>query len=186
MENRKNIIRSLFLGLVTLPAVATADSGLYVGAAVGSASFNEDIEGLSIDDDAASWRVLGGFQFGRAFGIEAGYLDLGAFEERYELDGTTAIGRFNADGWTLGGTLSFPLGEAVSLFGRGGIFVWDADVDRFGVPAAVDDDSKPYYGAGGRVGVTPNFSLVGDWTRLELDWAKTDVYSIGFEYRFGQ
>jgi hypothetical protein len=185
MDIRHNIMKSLAAALVALPAVGFADSGLYIGAGVGSASLAEDIAGIDFDDDASAWRVLGGLQLGGLFGLEAGYQDLGDFEERLELGGTTAVSRFSADGWTLGGALSLPLGEAVSLFGRGGVFVWDADVDVYGVRSALDNDSNPYYGAGGKVAATRNLSLVGDWTRFEFEDAKTDVFSIGFEYRFG-
>ena len=90
-----------------------------------------------------------------------------------------------ADGWTLGGTLDLPLTESVSLFGRGGVFIWDADVDVNGVRAALDDDSNPYYGAGAKVSLSRNFSLVGDWTRYELDDIDSDVISLGIEFRFG-
>ncbi len=65
------------------------------------------------------------------------------------------------------------------------MFVWDADVDVNGLPAAVDDDSNPYYGLGAKFAFSPNLSLLGDWTRYELDEVNSDVISLGFEYRFG-
>ena len=170
---------------LAVSGAASADSGLYLGAGIGSASLAEDFDGFDVDDDTESYRILGGLQLGDALGIEAGYMNFGDFEERIDLGGSTAVTRLTADGWTLGGTLSMPLSDAVSLFGRGGIFVWDADVEVNGVRAAVDDDSNPYYGGGAKVSFTPNFSLVGDWTRYELDDVDTDVLSLGFEYRFG-
>jgi len=33
--------------------------------------------------------------------------------------------------------------------------------------------------------VSDSFSLIGDWSRFELDDVDTDVISIGFQYRFG-
>lgn len=166
-------------------SIAAADSGLYVGAGIGSASVAEDFAGFEIDDDTEAYRLLGGLQFGDTFGLEAGYQNFGDFVETFQLGNTTAVSRLSADGWTFGGTLGFPLTDTMSLFGRGGIFVWDADVEINGIREAVDDDSNPYYGVGAKVGFTPNFSLVGDWTRYELDDVDSDVISIGFEYRFG-
>jgi len=169
-----------------VPVLATADSGLYLGAGVGAASLAEDFDGLRIDDEVEAYRILGGLQLGKNLGLELGYQNFGDFEQRVDLGGTTAITRLTADGWTLGGTLGLPLGDYVSLFGRGGLFVWDADIEVNGVRAAVDDDSNPYYGGGAKVAFSERFSLLGDWTRYELDDVDTDVISIGFEYRFGR
>ena len=168
-----------------MSGTAAAESGLYLGGAIGSAGLDETFDSFDIDDDVEAYRLLGGYRFGETFGIEAGYLSFGDFEQRFDLNGTTAITRLTADGWTLGGTLDFPLTEAVSLFGRGGVFLWDADVDVNGVRAALDDDSNPYYGAGEKVDLSRNFSLVGDWTRYELDDVDSDVISLGIEFRFG-
>ncbi len=169
-----------------IPALAAANPGLYVTGSIGSASLDEDFDGFSVSDDVEAFRILGGWQLTDALGIEAGYQNFGDFEETVDLGGTLARTVLTADGWTLGGTLGMPVGQSVSLFGRAGVFVWDADVRVDGVRAAVDDDSNPYFGGGAKVDLTPNFSLVGDWTRYELDDVDSDVISLGFEYRFGR
>ena len=176
------------LGVVMfgLSGVAAAETGFYLAGSIGSATLDEGFDDFRLDDDAESYRLLAGWQLTDAFGIEAGYLDFGTFEERVDLGGTTALTEVTADGWTAGGTLSAPLGDQFSIFGRAGVFVWDADVDVNGIRAAVDDDSNPYYGGGARFNVTPNLSLTGDWTRYELDDVDTDVISLGFQYRFGR
>ena len=166
-------------------ASAHAEGGLYLGAGIGSASLAEEFDGFEFDDDVEAYRFLGGLQLGDTLGIEAGYQSFGDFEERIDLGGATAITRFSADGWTLGGTRGVPVAAGVSLFGRAGVFLWDADVEVNGLRSAVDDDSNPYYGVGGKVDVSDRLSIVGDWTRFELDDIDTDVLSLGFEYRFG-
>jgi hypothetical protein len=185
MDFKVKIFLTLLPFGIAMPSVSAADSGFYLGASIGSASLEEDFDGFDVDDDTEAYRVIGGLQFGETFGIEAGYQNFGDFTERFDLGGTTAITRLTADGWTLGGTVGIPVGESASLFGRGGIFVWDADVEIDGIRAAVDDDSNPYYGVGAKVDFTRNFSLVGDWTRYELDDVDSDVISLGFEFRFG-
>ncbi len=169
-----------------LPATVWADSGFYVAGSIGSATLDEDFDGFDVDDDVESFRILGGWKFNDAFGIEAGYVDFGTFEERIDLGAVTALTELTADGWTFGGTLAAPLSDQFSVFGRAGVFVWDADIDVDGIRAAVEDDSNPYYGGGAKFYFTPNFSLVGDWTRYELDDVDSDVISLGFEYRFGR
>ena len=94
----------------------------------------------------------------------------------------TSIG---ADGWSVGGTLGLPISDSFSLIGRAGVFFWDADVRVDGFSIDIPGDENPYYGAGGRVDVSRNLSLIGDWSRFELDDVKTDVISIGLQYRFG-
>ena len=168
-----------------LPVFALADSGLYLAGSIGTANLEEDFDGFTVSDDVEAFRILGGWQFGDTLGIEAGYQNFGDFEETIDLGGTLARTVLTADGWTIGGTLGMPVGEQFSLFGRAGVFVWDADVRVDGIRAAVDDDSNPYYGGGAKVDITPSFSLVGDWTRYELDDVDSDVISLGFEYRFG-
>lgn len=168
-----------------LPAMAFADSGPYVSGSIGSASLDENIATFSIDDDTEAFRLLGGWQFGEVFGIEAGYQNFGDFEETIDLGGTTAVTTLTAEGWTIGGTLGGQFSDTFSWFGRAGVFLWEADVDVNGIAQAIDDDSNPYYGAGARLALSRNFSLIGDWTRYELDDVDTDVISIGFQYRFG-
>ena len=171
--------------LCVAPFAVQADSGFFVGGSIGSATLDEDFEGFAVDDDTESYRIFAGLQLNDLIAIEGGYQNFGDFEERIDLNGTTSITRLTADGWTLGGTLTLPVSDQVSLFGRAGIFMWDADIELNGIRAAVEDDDNPYYGAGASVALSPNFSLLGDWTRYELDDVDSDVISIGFQYRFG-
>ena len=126
-----------------------------------------------------------GFQLGDTFGIEAGYQNFGDFSETVDVLGTPVLSRVDADGWTLGGTLGLPVAPRISLFGRAGVFFWDADVTVDGFSIDVADDENPYFGGGAMVDMTSNLSLTGDWTRYRLDDIDADVYSIGFLYRFG-
>lgn len=186
MTQLNKSILAVATATLMLPFMANAESGLYLAGSIGSASLEEDFDGFNVNDDVASYRLLAGWQLGDAFGIEAGYLDFGTFEQRVDLGGATALTQLSANGWTLGGTLAAPLTEQFSIVGRAGVFVWDADIAVDGIREAVDDDSNPYYGAGARFAFTPNLWLLGDWTRYELDDVNSDVISLGFEYRFGR
>ena len=88
------------------------------------------------------------------------------------------------DGWTLGGTLALPLSQNLSLFGKGGVFFWDADISVDGFSIDTPGDENPYYGGGLKLDLGDNFSLTGDWTVYEFDVLETDVISLGFNYRF--
>lgn len=182
--------RTLWLaGMATLalsaPALATADSGLFIGGSVGSTTIDDTFDDIDIDTDATAYRLVGGFQFGDLLGIEVGYQDFGDIEETFSVGPVSSRTRISADGWTLGGTLGLPVSDNFSLIGRAGVFFWDAEVSVDGFSIDTPGDENPYYGAGARVDVSSNLSVIGDWTRFELDDVDTDVISIGFQYRFG-
>lgn len=186
MTNHKQALPGLVLAALLLSSVAHADTGAFIGASFGSSHLDEDFSGLNIDSDANAFRIVGGFQLGDYFGIEAGYQDFGDFSEVIDFNGLLTSTELAAEGWTLGGTLGLPLNERFSLYGRAGVFFWDADVQIDGFSINVPEDENPYYGAGAKVDVTSNLSLVGDWTRYELDDIDSDVISVGLEYRFGR
>lgn len=184
MLRQKPFFHGLVLASLAAPALVLADSGLYVGASFGSSHFEDSFTGVSLDADANAYRFTGGLQFGDVFGIEAGYHDFGDLTETIDIGSVTSTTVIDAAGWTLGGTLGLPLGRQLSLFGRAGVFFWDADLVVDGFSIDVPADENPYYGGGARVDVTRNLSLVGDWTRYELDTIDSDVISLGFTYRF--
>lgn len=167
------------------PSVAAAESGLFVGGSIGSTTIDDAFDGVDLDADATAYRIVGGYQFSDLFGIELGYQDFGDIDETIVAGPVASQASISADGWTLGGTLSLPVSDTFSLIGRAGVFFWDADVSVDGFSIDVPGDENPYYGAGGRVEISKNLSLLGDWSRFELDDVDTDVISIGFQYRFG-
>lgn len=186
MTHHTQTVQGLILAALLLSPLAQADTGLFVGASFGSSHLDEDFSGFSIDTDANAYRIVGGIQFGDYLGLEAGYHNFGDFEETVDFGGFSSVTEVTADGWTLGGTLGLPLNEQFSLYGRAGVFFWDADVEVDGFSINVPEDENPYYGGGARVDVTSQLSLIGDWTRYELDTIESDVISVGFQYRFGR
>lgn len=167
-----------------LPLAAQADTGAYVGASLGNARLDDSFDGFGIDTDADAYRFFGGFQFGDTFGIEAGYLNFGDFSETVDLGGLLSRTDITGDGWTLGGTLALPLSENLSLFGKGGVFFWDADISVDGFRIDTPGDENPYYGGGLKLDLGDNLSLTGDWTVYEFDVLESDVISLGLHYRF--
>ncbi len=171
---------------LTIPGLAAADSGLFVGASFGNTTIEDDFDGFVVDGDANSYRLVTGFRFGDTLGIEIGYQDFGELNELVTVGPITSEALIDTNGWTAGATLDLPVNETFSLFGRAGVYFWDADVIVDGFSIDLPGDENPYYGAGARVNVSPNFSLIGDWTRFELDSANADTISLGFQYRFGR
>jgi hypothetical protein len=184
MNSNPRALLGLLLPVFLLPMLATADTGPFIGAAIGSSHIEEDFSGISLDSDATAYRFVAGFLFGDIVGIEAGYHSFGDFSETIDVGGLSTSTEIRADGWTAGGTLGLPVSEQFSLFARAGIFVWEADVEADGFSVSVPGDENPYYGGGAKFDFTRNLSLIADWTRYELDPVESDVISIGFQYRF--
>ena len=174
---------SLFM---LLPLGASAENGFYVGASIGSASLSEDFDGLNIDTDSTSYRIVGGWRFNENFSIEGGYHDFGNFEQQIDMNGTPATVSLSADGFTLGVAGTLPVSDKFSITGRLGMFFWDGNAEINNVSQATPEDSNLYFGAGANYALTERFSFTGDWSRYDLDDAQSNVFSAGFQYSFGK
>jgi OOP family OmpA-OmpF porin len=178
------------MALIMMFSIASLDvqagDGFFVGASIGSASLNDDFDGLKVDDDTTSYRIVGGWRVNQYFALEAGYHDFGDFEQNFTVDGVSAKARLSADGFTLGVTGSFPVADRIEIFGRTGMFFWDGDAEINNVSQATPEDTNPYLGAGISYAINGEFLVTGDWTRYELESANSNVYSVGFQYRFGK
>ena len=184
MNHRSKRASALLAVIALVPLSASADSGFFFGGSVGSATLDDDIDTFALDADSTSFRLNAGWQFSDFFALEVGYHDFGKFDEELDLGGILSDVDIRADGYTFGATMSVPMGSNLSLFGRAGGFIWEADARVDGLRIEGFDDENLYYGAGADFKVTDQFSLLGDWTRYELDDTESDVISIGFRYRF--
>ena len=183
MKHARNAIAGLLIASL-MPAVALAENGFYLGSSIGHASLTEDFEAFDVDAESVAYRFIAGWQFNEFLSIEGGYHNFGRFEDSFTVDGEPVDLNLEADGFTFGGTLSLPLTQTFSLYGRGGAFFWDGDANVNSIIEARPEESNPYYGGGAKVAITEKLDLVGDWTRYELDSTDSDVVSIGFTFRF--
>ena len=184
MKTAKMVTIALLATTAFAPLAASADSGLFFGGSLGAATLDEDFDGLGIDTNSTSFRLNVGWQFNDFLAFEGGYHNFGNFDEVLDVGGVLSDVRVEADGFTLGATASIPVGDNFSLFGRAGAFFWDGDAEINKIVLARPEDENLYYGAGADFKVTDRFSLVGDWTRYELEDTESDVISLGFRYRF--
>ena len=184
MKHRNRAVIALAAVMAASPLTALADSGFFVGGSIGAATLDDDIDTFALDTDSNAFRLTAGWQFSDFLALEAGYHDFGKFDEQLDLGGILSDVDIRADGYTLGLTTSIPLGSNLSLFGRAGAFIWEGDARVDGLRIEGFDDENLYYGAGADFKVTKRLSLLGDWTRYELDDTESDVISVGFRYRF--
>ncbi len=137
--------------LATGAAVAQDDSYLYGGISAGASRSKIDQDriaasllgagltttGFQRDERGNAFRLFGGYQFNRYFGLEAGYFDLGKFGfNASTAPAGTLNGQIRLRGLSLDLVGTLPLGDRWSLLGRVGAQAAQAR-DTFGGSGAV-------------------------------------------------
>ena len=184
MNYRNRLTVTAAAMLAVAPLTATADAHFYLGGSIGSASLSEDFDGFDVDADSTAFRLVAGWQFNDYFSLEGGYQNFGTFEQSFDAGGDRVDVNLEADGFLLGATGAIPLGGKFALYGRGGFFFWDGDAQINDVSQARPEDTNLYIGAGIKFAISDRLSLLGDWTRYELDDTRSNVASLGLTFSF--
>lgn len=171
----------LLATLLSGPALAGGDSGFYVGAGIGQASFGDiDIGDTSFNfnGDDSAYKLFAGINFGVIplldLAVEGGYVNFGKPHD----NGL----KIEADGFDLFGRVGTNLGP-VGIFGKVGAINWDTKTSS-AEGSSSDDGTDPAYGLGLR------FQLGSFQVRGEYEWfdisAADDVYmlSVSGAYTF--
>jgi len=169
---------------VSFPQSALAESGFFVAAGIGTARLDETFDGFEIDADSTAYRLSAGYRFNRYLAIEGAYLNLGRFDQTFEVDGERVDVSLKADGFTFGATGYLPLGDRWSLLARTGAFFWDGDADINRVSAARPEDANLFIGAGVAMALSPKLSLTADVSRYDLDDVSSTVVTAGVVFSF--
>ena len=177
------MIAALILAFTAMPAFS-ADNGFYVGAAVGQAGVDGDVDlGAVVDDfdgDDTGFKGIVGFRPLEWFAVELNYVDLGTAEDNVtgvDVDvETTGIDAF--------AVLYVPFIPVVDIFGKVGAISWDQDVSLSGLTSASDDGTDLAYGIGVGVGFG-NLGARLEYERFEIPNTHTvDMISLGLTWTF--
>jgi OmpA-OmpF porin, OOP family len=178
------------------PAFAQ-DAGFFVGGSVGQSDIDDEITtGLidsgTVDGKDTAFKIFGGYMFNRHFGVEAAYIDLGevsysgTFFGAPVTGGTVELTAFNVS--VLG---NFPVNEQFSVFGKIGLFSWEAEANDTtgGIPFSADDDGTDVsFGVGVAYNFTRNFGLRAEYELFKIESQSEDadvgLISIGAVWRF--
>jgi len=147
---------------------------IYIGAVVGQSNIDETLNGTTFDDDDTGWQAFVGYDFSNAFGVEAGWVDMGEYNV-----GATELG---IDGGTVALTGRMPIVSNWSVYIKGGAFFWETDSNAVGLTT---DDVDFLAGAGIRFQVpnNENFGVRAEWTYFDST-PQIDMYALGLEVRF--
>jgi OmpA-OmpF porin, OOP family len=174
------------------PALAQ-ETGFFVGGSIGQSDTDEEItsgfiDSGTVDSKDTAYKIFGGYMFNRHLGVELAYINFG--EVTYSgtaggfavTDGTVELTAFN-----LAALGVFPINEQFSVFGKVGLFKWEAEASDTleGIPFSAEDDGTDVsFGVGVAYNVTRNFGVRAEYELFKGDHADTSLISIGAVWRF--
>jgi OmpA-OmpF porin, OOP family len=155
----------LLLGSVTTSQAD--DSGIYVGAGLGSYKVNN---GSPADNDRVI-KTLVGFQFNSLFAIEGAWTDFNRVNNNGD--------RFEADGKGLAAVLSLPLG----IFVKGGQFWWSSDAVLSSTSQSTNGNDL-FWGVGFKFGFSKHLALRLEAERYDVLDSHINTYTAGLDFKF--
>jgi OOP family OmpA-OmpF porin len=173
----KRMIAVAVVAICGLCLPAWAGDG-YVGASYmsSSADFATVLESHSADSDG--WKIFGGYNFMKYFGVELTYYDLGSFDVT---EGDNPI-KADITVFDFSGRGILPLGERFALFAKLGYSTVDVDFTSEGGSSA--RDWELLYGIGASVSLSKSFGIRAEWESWNVE-TSLDAWSLGVYFRFG-
>lgn len=195
------------------PAMAQDDSYNYLGIGVGQARARiddkrivESLAGSGLTTDAvahnerhSAYRVFGGHQFNRYFGMELGYFHLGTFGfNASTTPAGTLAGSFRVQGANLDLVGTMPITENFSGLARIGVQYARTRAEINGTGAVVvgnprpsDREANAKIGLGVQYAVSPGFLVRGEVERFRLSDAvgnhpQVATYQVSLVFPFGR
>jgi OOP family OmpA-OmpF porin len=193
------LLAATLLALGGLVAASQASAqGIYIGASAGTSNFDDDIAtGLitsgTVDTGSSGFKLFGGYQFGEHFGVELAYVDLGKADYSGSYFGAPVTGgKVEIWGLNMSGVGILPLNSTFAVFGKVGLFAWEAkakDTTGGAQFSGYSSGADFSLGAGLSVRFTKNISARVEWERFGLtgadfDLGNADLLSLGIVYKF--
>ena len=147
----------------------------YLGAALGVTNYSDD--GFDESDDG--FKMLAGIRVNENMAIEGNYMDFGRQEGPFH----GIKSNIKIDGFGLAAVGILPLSNEFDLFGKVGVFGWNADL-TVGSVSTSDDGTDMLFGFGAAYHVSNQFSLRTEWEFIDIDGGDLDMLSIGAQLSF--
>ena len=193
MTKTRNALTCSALVLAGWLAATPASAQGYVGASFGQSDIDEEITtGLidsgSVDGKDTGWKIFGGYMFNRNFGLEVAYVNLGEVSYSGTFGGFPVTGgKVEVSGFNVAALGSLPINEQLSVFGKLGLFMWEAEASDTtgGVPFSDKIDGTDLaFGVGVGYNFTRNFAVRAEWEMFQTDDADATMLSVGAVFRF--
>jgi len=184
-------ILTLLATIAFLATFTSSQAAGYIGVSFGSTSPDED--GF---DDSDGYKLTAGYNANENVSIEASFTNLGEFDA--DDDALAALEFFSGisidgasvevDGIEFAVVGHAPLSDTISIFGRAGIFMWDAkykiDTVSFGSDSETDDGSDVFFGAGLSFDVGSQAALRVEYSQYDAADGDIDFIGAGLDISF--
>ncbi len=167
---------ALALALAALPSCATTLPYVYAGTGLSryDSSTGNSAKFRGTTDEQASTTSLGlGLELSENLAVEAGFVDLGSHSWNGRWNGARNSGHVNTDGFAWSVLGKYPLSEQFAVFGRAGMFFWDAEYYENAAGATIygeNHSNSPLLGLGVQATVIEPIDLRLEWTHLNDVW----------------
>ncbi len=192
MKTRKLAAASV-LAIAGALAASQASAQAYLGGSIGQSDVDDEItNGLitsgSVDGKDTAFKIFGGYMFNRNFGVEGAYVDLGEVSYSGSFGGAPVTGgKVEINGFNVSAVGAFPVNEQFSVFGKIGLFIWDADASDTtgGMPfSASADGTDVSFGVGVNYSFTRNLGVRAEWEMFKTDDGDATLLSAGVVWKF--
>jgi hypothetical protein len=152
---------------------------------------------VSLDDHKLAGKIYGGVSLNQYLSFEAAYVELNKVRSRSTaatgdasafVAAVTAIHPYSARGGSLSVLASLPLVGGLSLFARGGGFVWhgeiDADIPDIDAAETKKTGISAVAGGGVDFTFTRQFTLRAEWERYFITRDSMDLLTVGVRLKF--
>ncbi|MHB1214972.1 MAG: outer membrane protein transport protein [Thiobacillus sp.] len=168
------------------------DWGPYANAFVNS-SFGTPTP-VSGDNRSLGFKVFGGYQVNKYFGVEGGFVDFNDVKASSTITGPARSVYTTAenDAWTLAAVGTLPVSKRVSVFAKLGASSWSSNLrsiatDVNGVTTSATEGSNGYdvfYGLGASYALLDNVDLRAEVERYKFDNLDIDLMTAGMAVKF--
>lgn len=177
-----------FTGIASAADAEVSEAGPYVGINLGvsdSGLTGSKIGGAtSVDDRDFAYKLYGGYQIDKTWGVEVAYDNLG--KTNYRDAGTGAKGDVDLYALSLAATGKYAVTSDFDVFGKLGYAVVHSK-DQFAGSTTRGYDNSWLVGAGVAYHFDKNIDVKAEWNRY-VDVARTsadaDTFGVGVAYKF--
>ncbi len=154
-----------------------ANNPVYLGASAGTASVDSFCNNeINCDDSDMGWKIYAGYDYSERLAFEVGYVSLGEMRSNAKSTEIT--------GYEVAAVGKVPLNDSIGLFGKAGMFRWDAENGNDSRSA-----TDIMFGAGVNYKLSDNMAFRAEWERfndIETQSDNTsdvDMISAGITFR---
>ena len=175
-----SIVLALRFCAVCLPA--SAGEG-YLGASYLNTSAEFRATQETFDSSSSGWKIFGGYNLMKFFGVEVTYYDLGSFDESSDLESIDASIKV----FDLAGRGILPLGERFELFARLGYSSVDVEYQQTTGVVTVNADGRNWellYGLGATLKLGKKIGIRAEYEAWDVE-TSLNTWSLGLLFRMG-